>query len=217
MLGQGTSPEVYPLFTTDGKHVLVVAPDARMRVVVREISVVDGAIRELAGAVDMVFPSLSPDGGAVIYHNQAEPFTHLYRLDLKTGTRTQLTFGDLSSGFGYFSPDGTWITFEFNLRGRDELAVIPAQGGEARVFWNEPGYWYAAGWIPSTDQVLAAGNRGSGWALYAIDVKAKTARQLSEELPLRMYLRYPEMSRDGKRIAYEFNESRGNVFVGELP
>jgi hypothetical protein len=32
-----------------------------------------------------------------------------------------------------------------------------------------------------------------------------------------MYLRYPEWSPDGKHIVYEFNESKGNIFLAELP
>jgi hypothetical protein len=32
-----------------------------------------------------------------------------------------------------------------------------------------------------------------------------------------MPMRYPEWSPDGKRIVYEFNESKGNIFLAELP
>jgi Tol biopolymer transport system component len=64
--------------------------------------------------------------------------------------------------------------------------------------------------------LLFAGDRGSGWALYTLSRRIRQVERLTKDLPARMYVRYPEWSPDGKHIAYEFNESKGNVFLAEL-
>jgi Tol biopolymer transport system component/DNA-binding winged helix-turn-helix (wHTH) protein len=224
LVGPGTTPQIFPQFTPDGNSILVSTLGPSKTEVLDEISLTDGAIRERAPTGQREYPDIAPDGSAIVYHNPTEATLHLYREDLKTGVRTQLTFGDQRAAFPRFSRDGKRVAFEINLHDRDELGVVSASGGPTRVFWDEPGHWFSTGWMPFSDEVLASGNRGGGWALYAIGVgekdarqSTKKARQLTKELPLRMYLRYPEISRDGKRIVYEFNETRGNVFVGGLP
>jgi Tol biopolymer transport system component/DNA-binding winged helix-turn-helix (wHTH) protein len=217
MVGPGTTPQLFPQFTPDGKSILVCSVLVEKEAALTEISLADGALRQRSKPGQRGHPSLSPDGGSIVYHDPTEAVLHLYREDLKTGARTQLTFGDQSIGYPRFSRDGKQIAFELTLRGRDQLGVVPSNGGPIRIFWDEPGHWFSTGWTPSGDRVLAAGNRGGGWALYTIEVNSRKAHQLTKELPLRMYLRYPEISPDGKRIVYEFNESRGNVFVGALP
>ena len=33
---------------------------------------------------------------------------------------------------------------------------------------------------------------------------------------LREFVRYPKLSPSGDRIIYEYNETRGNIYIGEL-
>ena len=46
--------------------------------------------------------------------------------------------------------------------------------------------------------------------------QSRKLHRITPDLPLRMYLRYPRLSPNGARLAYELHESKGNVFIAGI-
>jgi Tol biopolymer transport system component len=55
------------------------------------------------------------------------------------------------------------------------------------------------------------------WNLYTVDIATGAAEQLTRNTLLRTFVRYPAWSPKGDPITYEQNETRGNIFLAELP
>lgn len=202
---------------TDGQSVAFTERISPAMLGFRLVSLADGSVRTLAETPAADQASFASDGSEVLFHNSTEPMLHLWKINFKTGMRTQMTFGSIPSGYAHFSPDAKWISFQILKQGTTEIAVMPSTGGTPEILWKQPGRWFNGGWAPNGESLLIAGNQGGGWALYALSRRTRQMDLLTRELPARMYQRYPEWSPDGKHIVYEFNESKGNVFLAELP
>ncbi|HYL78934.1 MAG TPA: winged helix-turn-helix domain-containing protein [Bryobacteraceae bacterium] len=216
------APQFFSYALRDGQSVAYteVTSPARLgfKLGFKVTSLSDGSVRTLAeinsGADQANF---SPDGSEVVFHDVNEPVQHVWKMNFKTGKRTQMTFGSIPTGFAHFSPDAKWISLQVLKQADTEIGVMPSAGGTPEILWKQPGLWFNGGWAPDGEHLLIAGNQGGCWALYALSRRTRKMERLTRELPARMYLRYPEWSPDGKKIVYEFNESKGNVFLAELP
>lgn len=92
----------------------------------------------------------------------------MWKLDLPTGQRTQLTSGPIPHGFASLSPDGQWVQVQHILRGAAQVWILPAAGGKMTPLIDSPGIWYAGGWSEDGKELVVAGNTGNGWALHAV-------------------------------------------------
>ena len=54
------------------------------------------------------------------------------------------------------------------------------------------------------------------WNLYWVSIRTHEIRRLTDYRSLPMYVRYPEWALTGDKIVYEFNESKGNVYLAGL-
>ena len=215
-LSGGSSGQYFPAFIRGGTAVrtLHLAPEMPKQAV-QDILLADGSVTTYPLAVPLVQPFFGKDGRTIVYHS-IDPLHQVWKLDLPTGQRTQLTSGPIPHGFALLSPDGQWVEVQRILRGATQVWILPAAGGKMTPLIETPGIWYAGGWSDDGKELIVAGNTGNGWALHVVSRGTRQLRRLSPDLPLRQYLRYPRWSPTGDRIAYEFNESKGNVFVAEL-
>lgn len=210
----GTFSQYYPQFSADGKEAIYMQVGPVRSIKATRLA--DGATRTLSEIpANVQQPETSPDGSEVVY-SDAGAAMHSGKLDLRTGVRSQLTFGSDPSAFPRFSRDGKWLAVQVMKGPNDVIALMPSAGGKLTPIWTEPGQWFTRNWSPDDSKILMAGNPGGGWALYWISRDGKRSKQITKTLPLRMYVRYPDWSPDGKKIVYEFNESKGNVFLAEL-
>lgn len=180
---------------------------------------VDGAIKtlsELPASVAQL--SWSSDCRVALYHDESDDRRQLYRQDTDTGARKVIATGPEDMGFARFSRDDKWISVEVTHRpkGGDDIAVMPAEGGPMQVILKADQPSYAAGWMPDADRVLFAGFRDGAWNIYAVSRTTGRVDRLTSYTSLRTYVRYPDWL-TGDRLVYEFNETKGNVFVAALP
>lgn len=215
-LSGGDKGQYFPTFIKEGVAVrtLHIIPEVPKQEV-QDILLADGSVTRYPLAVPMAQPSFGRDGRTIVYHS-LDPLHQVWKLDLPTGQRTQLTSGPTPHGFALLSPDGQWVQVQRILRGTTQVWILPAAGGTMTPLIDTPGIWYAGGWSEDGKELVVAGNTGNGWALHAVSRETRQLRRLSPDLPLRQYIRYPRWSPTGDRIAYEYNESKGNVFVAEL-
>jgi dipeptidyl aminopeptidase/acylaminoacyl peptidase len=82
-------------------------------------------------------PRISPDGEEAVFvqtvmdEGKNDYLSHLFCLDLRTGQRTQWTFGEEKVSSPRWSPDGSRIAFLSNRTGSTQLYVMNRNGGEA--------------------------------------------------------------------------------------
>jgi len=205
----------YPTFLQTGSSVrhLLRTPEGFDSI--QDIGLADGSVTTLTNNHKLVQPSFSLDGNSVAFHTE-EPNHQVWKLDIASRNLTQLTFGPESHGYAHFSRDGNWILVQQIRGGNADIRVLPATGGRSEPVIRHPGQWYGGSWSADGKRIFAAGNQGDGWALFAVERETRRLHRITPDLPLRMYLRYPRISPVGTRLAYEFNESKGNVFIARI-
>jgi Tol biopolymer transport system component/DNA-binding winged helix-turn-helix (wHTH) protein len=214
-IGRGIQAHNYPHFRPDGKVIrqLVKVPGEPDEI--QDVSLDDGSVTNYPAGTRLDQPTFSPDGRSAAFHTE-EPIHQVWKLDIRSRLRTQLTFGADPHGFAIYSADGAWLLVQRLRNGGSEIWAVPAAGGKLEPIVDRPGTWYAGDWSRDGRRILVAGNSGSGWALHSVSRETRQLRRITPDLPLRMYLRYPRWSPAGSRLAYEFNESKGNVFIAGI-
>jgi Tol biopolymer transport system component len=88
-------------------------------------------------------PSLievSPDGRHIVFSIPIGEAQNIFRLDVESGERIQLTRGANQDWYPMYTPDGAWVVFTRLEEGRFVLWKVPAAGGEATRLTGEGSY-----------------------------------------------------------------------------
>ena len=95
--------------------------------------------------------------------------------------------------------------------------VIPLSGGDPIPVTNRPGHAWIFSFSPDSAQVAYAALWGEPWNIFTQPITGPgTPRKVTDNKLFRIFLRYPAWSPDGKRLVYERNETKGNLFLAEL-
>jgi eukaryotic-like serine/threonine-protein kinase len=136
-LTAGSTTEVSPVVTADGRYVVFVSWEANKRIVWRMN--IDGSnpVRLTSGS----FPSLSPDGRWVIYSAIDGTRPTLWKVSIDGGTPVRII--DHTSTTSAVSPDGRWIAFSYPesldpFAPPNRIAVIPFEGGPIEKTFEVP-------------------------------------------------------------------------------
>jgi serine/threonine protein kinase len=131
-LTTGLAFEVNPLWSPDGKTILY--QSSHSNIVSR--GAIDGSAEQpLLSERTMSAPSdLSRDGRVLLYSKATTQSVDLWYLSL-IGDRTPHPFieGPFHERDGQFSNDGTWVAYQSNATGRNEIYVQPFPGPGERV------------------------------------------------------------------------------------
>ncbi len=217
-IGSDNERQGYGMFTADGKYYYLGSErDGDTSWAIKQVDVKEsGAPREVRPLpVQPGRFSLVPDGGAVVYQRIVDGARQLFLASLRDGTEKQLTHGNAEHAYPRISHDGKWICYETIFGGRSDLSLMPVAGPESK----EPlamGTFFVNSWSPDDDKIAYAGFEDGVWNLFWISRTTKEKRQLTRNAAPRVYLRYPVWSPDGKKMAYEFNESKGNVYIARV-
>jgi Tol biopolymer transport system component len=214
-IGRDNQSLYYPTFQQDGKAVRHLLRGPAGIDDIQDIGLIDGSVSSIPTNIKLIQPSFSFDGQSVAFHSE-EPKHQVWKMDIASRKITQLTFGPDAHGFANFSRDGAWLQVQRIKGANADVWVLPSAGGKLEPVIEQPGKWYAGGWSADGKEILVAGNQGNGWALFAVERQSRKLHRITPDLPLRMYLRYPRLSPDGVRLAYEFHESKGNVFIAGI-
>ena len=214
-IGRDNIALYYPAFQGDGKSVRHLLRTPEGYDTIHDTGLADGAVTNLATNHRLIQPSFSLDGRAIAFHTD-EPNHQVWKMDIPSQKLTQMTFGPESHGYAQFSLDGNQMFVQRIHGGNAEIWDLPAIGGKLEPVIDRPGQWFGGSWSADGRLIFTAGNQGNGWALFAADRNTRQLHRITPDLPLRMYLRYPRISPVGARLAYEFNESKGNVFIAGI-
>jgi Tol biopolymer transport system component len=203
--------------TTDGRAVFYREfADGKVWVGMQRLD--DGASRRLSelpvGANQISF---SRDGALALFHDDRDDRRQVYLQETATGARRVIASGPEDVGYARFSRDDRWIALEITHRerGGTSIATMSASGGPYEVILESDQPVFPGGWMPDHVRILAAARREGVWNVYALSRTTGALQQLTSYTSPRTYVRYPDWLA-GDRLVYEFNETKGNIFVADL-
>jgi serine/threonine protein kinase len=180
------------------------------------VRLADGAVQNLAPADVTGDASFSPDGAEVAFSEISDSVLHAFKLNFKSGVKTQLTSGPTAIAHPRYSRDGERLAVQVERpRGMSQIGLIPASGGAVRIV-KDGGINFVSGFSPDDSKILYAGVVDGVWNIYWVSIHTHEVRRLTDYHHSRTWVRYPDWALKGDKIVYVFNESRGNVYVGEL-
>ncbi|MBM7586464.1 dipeptidyl aminopeptidase/acylaminoacyl peptidase [Bacillus pakistanensis] len=83
-------------------------------------------------------PRLAPNGKEAVYvqtnidEEKNDYFSHLYHLNIETGSISQWTFGEYRNKSPRWSPNGKQVAFVSNRLDKNQIFILSKDGGEAR-------------------------------------------------------------------------------------
>jgi Tol biopolymer transport system component/DNA-binding winged helix-turn-helix (wHTH) protein len=158
----------------------------------------------------------APDGSQVIFNSKRDGKLNIWTMPLSGGEPRQLTFDPEFAGFPAWSPDSRSIAVQIKRGDNTHVGVMPANGGEIVQLTNEKGQSWVNGWSGDNDRIIFAGMRNGIWNVYSVSRTTREVRQLTYFDKINAYVRYPSMSPAGDKVAYEYAETTGNVWMVEL-
>ncbi len=165
---------------------------------------------------DVGVARLSPDGKQVAFHSNRSGTRNIWLMPIEGGQPRQLTFDKEAAGFPAWSPDGKWIAFEISRSGGEQTAVIPSTGGEPTQLTFDKEGGFLSVWSPDNDNILYAGRRDNIWNVYSVSRSTKEVKQWTNFTKPNSYVRFPAYSPLKDKIAYEYAETTGNIWLIEL-
>jgi len=157
----------------------------------------------------------SRDGKKIAGHIATANGTQVVVEDLAAGIVRKLTPLERDIGFPVISPDGKWIVAEERVKGKAELVLMPAAGGEIRTLLREP-QAFAHDWAPDSDRISFSANGGGVANIYWVSRTTGRVQQLTRFESKSAFVRYPAWSPRNDRIVFEYNDLVSNIFAGEL-
>jgi TolB protein len=160
--------------------------------------------------------AVSPDGKQIAFNSTKSGTTNVWVVPVDGGEPRQLTFDSEAMGWQSWSPDGKLIAIE-TKRGEDtHLMIMPADGGAPTQLTFDRGQSWPHDWSPDGDKIVFAGQRNDLWNIYWVSRSTKMQKQITSNSKLNTYMRYPAWSPLGDKLAYEYSETTGNIWLMEL-
>jgi Tol biopolymer transport system component len=138
-------------------------------------------------------------------------------MDLAGGPARLIADDAEGVGWPAWSPDGKTFAVELMRGGDTRIGVMAAAGDPVREIVSKPGQSWPHSFSPDGRRIAYAGQRGGIWNVYWARLDGGQERRVTSYASPALYVRYPDWSPVGDRIAYEYAESTSTVWVTELP
>lgn len=159
---------------------------------------------------------LSADGKSVLFNSKRSGTINIWRIPIEGGAAEQMTFDQELAGFASMSPDGRWIAFQIKRGNDTHIAYMSSAGGDPVQLTSEPGQSWVSNWGPDSEHMVFAGRRGAIWNIYSVSRTTGQIQQITSFDNINSFVRAPTWSPLGDKIAYERNESFGNLWMIDL-
>ena len=158
----------------------------------------------LSDALDLQFPSYSPDGSKVLFQSQAEDRTGELRfMDVSTKRVSPIVKTQALDSYPEYSPDGTWILFQDRLGDNTEICLIKSDGtGGVQNLTNNPARDTVPSWSPDGSRIAFTSNRDGNYEIaqiYLMNADGSNQHRIYFNSALSVQ---PAWSPDGRRIAF---------------
>ncbi|HZD03369.1 MAG TPA: hypothetical protein VE173_00580, partial [Longimicrobiales bacterium] len=120
-----------PSFSPDGRRIVYTAMAPNGTWDVLELDLADGSTRTVTPKPGLnLVPSYSSDGSRLVVTHSEGSREDLYAVAPEGGGLRLLRAGAMA---GSYSPDGRWIAYSSDRLGSNQVWIMPAEGGEARL------------------------------------------------------------------------------------
>ncbi|HKD09502.1 MAG TPA: winged helix-turn-helix domain-containing protein [Bryobacteraceae bacterium] len=225
----GSSPEPWTPASQDARSAEWVGSERKLVFLTRKDGVSSYWVGAIGGRQEQLHPDLdltrterirvSNDGTMLVAHENTPAGLRVVVSPLNGGPRRSLTSPPRSIGFAFWSPDGRSIAAQERLEGRSRLVVFPSSGrGEIRVLNDSFDQIFASDWSPDGERIAFAGLNDGTWNIYWVSVTSGKTEQLTHYSggSASGFVRYPSWSPDGRRILYERNNWKSNIYIADL-
>lgn len=158
----------------------------------------------------------APDGSAVAFNSKRGGALNVWMIPISGGTPRQITDDPGLAAFPAWSPDSKWLAVQVKRGDDTHVALMPADGGEIVQLTNESGQSWVNGFAGDNDRIIFAGERSGIWNIFSVSRTTREIRKLTNFTTINTYVRYPAISYAGDKVAYEFAETTGNIWMIDL-
>jgi Tol biopolymer transport system component/DNA-binding winged helix-turn-helix (wHTH) protein len=218
LVAEGQGMQLADAWFPDGRRLGYVAPSGHGRGF-WSVDVETGETREHRTLDAPLWWSsrLSPDGKTLLFHGTLNGRLNVWRTDVAGGAERALTNDAEGIGWPVWSPDGRQIAVEVMRGGDTRVGLLAASGGPVRDVVSTPGQNWPHSFSPDGRRIALAGQRRGVWNVYWAPVAGGAEQPVTSYDSPAIYVRYPDWSPLGDRIAYEYAESASTVWVADLP
>lgn len=149
-------------------------------------------------------PSFSPDGKKIVFVSTRDGNAEIYVMNDDGSNVRRLTDHPAWDNHPVFSPDGTQISFDSDRDNESsDIYLMRADGSDVRrlVDWKSNESAEGGCWSPDGTKIAFTSDRYGNDDIYVISAEAFSSRVVLADD--KYDLRYPAVSPDGSRIAYE--------------
>lgn len=154
----------------------------------------------------------SPDGHSIVYTERVESRLQLFKLDIATENKQNLSNNPFNNFEASYSRDGTQIVYVCDQDGSDSIAIMNEDGSDQRLLTNSFGDDRYPSFSPDNQTIVFSSSRGglsdTDYDLYTIDHSGRNFKLFNDS---NGFDTQPIYSPDNKILAFLSNR-RGSLF-----
>lgn len=157
----------------------------------------------------------SPDGTKMIFTSERDGNNEIYIMDAYGNNQKRLTNNNTRDYHHCWSPDSKKIVYVSNEDGNQEIYIMDVDGAIKINITNSEIDEMFPCWSPDGKTILYSQQEDEGWKIYSMNTNGENRQKVSEYYGPNWEL-YPQLSPNGKRIAYFTHvpkDNSRNIFV----